>query len=500
MGRGNGLTSPKVLFIAPEMVPFAKTGGLADVAGALPGALKLRGADVRVIIPCYRSVREEAGAMGIAVSGLMVPLGSARLKAVVLETATAQGVPVFAVEREDLFDRPNLYGTGGNDYYDNLERFVFFCRAALLAARALGFEPDIVHGHDWQAGLIPLLIREEFPGPGSVFTIHNLGYQGLFSKEKLPVTGLAEDRVYHPQGMEYWGHISLLKAGIVYADAVTTVSPTYAREIQTPDQGMGMEGVLRSRAGALTGILNGADYDRWNPETDPHLPATYGAGRMGGKDRSKSALIREMGFGEGLLARPVLAVVSRLDVQKGLDLLVGALDDILSLNVGLVVLGTGDAGIEGELQKAAKRHGDRMAVRFGMDEPLAHRIMGGADLLLVPSRYEPCGLTQMYGMKYGTMPVVRATGGLEDTVTAYDVRTGSGNGFKFQGIHPRALMQAVQEAVGVFEDRPRWERLQVSAMSAEFSWDRAARQYLDVYEAVRTSGLGVRATPDVMGR
>lgn len=469
------------------MAPFAKTGGLADVAGALPDALTERGADVCAVIPGYRCAREQGEFGRPAVGGLKVPFGSVHLEAGILETATERGVPVLAVEREDLFDRPNLYGTGGGDYYDNLERFAFFSRAALLVARARGFEPDIVHCHDWQTGLIPALIREGAPGPASVFTIHNLGYQGLFPREKLAFTGLSERRVYHPEGLEYWGRVSLLKAGIVYSDAVTTVSPTYAEEIQTPEMGMGMEGVLRGRSGSLTGILNGVDYDRWSPETDPHLAAAYGAKDMDGKDRCKEALVREMGLAGGLAGRPLLAVVSRLDAQKGIDLLVRALEEVLSLDVGLVVLGAGDPGIEASLREARTAHRDRMALRTGMDDPLAHRIMGGADILLIPSRYEPCGLTQMYAMRYGTLPVVRATGGLEDTVTAYNGRTGSGNGFKFKEAAPRALLASLKEAVALYGDRTRWERLRASAMAVEFSWDRSARRYLDLYTSVLRS-------------
>jgi starch synthase len=474
----------KVLVAVSEMVPYAKTGGLGDVAGALPEALHRLGCDVCVCLPCYPAVRERAGKTVRLLDRLRVPFGGTSLEAGILEIRTAQGVPVYAVEREDLFDRPNLYGSAAGDYYDNLERFAFFCRAALLACEETGFVPNLVHCHDWQTGLIPPLLGSHFPKAGSVFTIHNLGYQGLFPAERLSVTGLSADRYFHPGGIEYWGGISLLKAGIVYADAVTTVSPTYAREIQTPEFGLGMEGVLRERRNVLHGILNGADDTRWNPQTDPHLTARYGPGRMAGKARCKEALIREVGLDPDLEKRPLIGVVSRLDRQKGLDILADALEGLMTLDVGLVVLGAGDQGIERTLGSAGERFPGRMALRVGFDEPLAHRITAGSDLLLVPSRYEPCGLTQLHALKYGTVPVVRSTGGLEDTVTDLDSRNGRGTGFKFDEARPQALLQALERAVSLFERRGAWARLRNAGMEANFSWEGAAARYMTLFEEV----------------
>jgi starch synthase len=474
----------KLLVVVSEMVPYAKTGGLGDVAGALPDALRRRGCDVRVCLPWYRIVREQAGEAARPLDRIRVPLGGASLEAGILEMSTAGGVPVYTVEREDLFDRPNLYGSAAGDYYDNLERFAFFCRAALLASQQAGFVPDLVHCHDWQTGLIPPLLGTFFPDAVSVFTVHNLGYQGLFPGDRLPVTGLSADRYFHPGGFEFWGRISLLKAGIVYADAVTTVSPTYAKEIQTPEFGLGMEGVLMNRRKVLHGILNGADYTRWNPATDPHLPARYGPGRMTGKGRCKEALIGEVGLDPRLVERPVIGVVSRLDRQKGLDLLMEALEELMALDVGLVVLGTGDAGIERALEAAGERFFGRMALRLGFDEPLAHRITAGSDLFLVPSRYEPCGLTQLHALKYGTVPVVRSTGGLEDTVADVDSEGGSGTGFKFQEPDPQALLEALGRAVSLFERRGTWARLRKAGMEADFSWDGSAALYMALFEDV----------------
>lgn len=492
--RKRGLQRPvRVVLAASEMVPFAKTGGLADVAGALPDALAGQGAEVRCFIPGYRSVLERCGPLQEALPGFSVPLGHDRLAVSVLEGRTETGTPVYVVQREDLFDRPNLYGTSVQDYYDNLERFTVFSHAVLQATAALELDPDIFHCHDWQTGLIPALLQGPYAGAkglegaASVFTLHNLGYQGLFSPDKLPLTGLDRDRFYHVEGLEYWGAISLLKAGLVYADAVTTVSPTYAREIQTPEFGMGMEGVLARRSNDLYGILNGADYDRWNPETDPFLPAFYGPASTAGKERCKTALLQELGLGPGRAKRPIAAVISRLDTQKGLDWIVEILEHLLALDVALVILGTGSDRMENDLREAERRAGKRMALRLAFDEALAHRIMAGADLLLIPSRYEPCGLTQMYALKYGTVPVVRATGGLEDTVTAYDPRSGKGTGFKFAPADAPALLHAVREAVRIYEDRDAWKAIQAAGMGADFSWASSARAYLEVYdEAAKT--------------
>lgn len=495
----------RVVFVASEMVPFAKTGGLADVAGALPDALARQGAEVRCFIPGYRSVLERCGPLKEAMPGFSVPLGKDRLAVSVLEARTDQGTPVFIVQREDLFDRPNLYGPSGEDYYDNLERFTVFSHAVLHATTVLGFAPDVLHCHDWQTGLIPALLQGPYAGArgleaaAGVFTVHNLGYQGLFPPDKLTLTGLDRERVFHVEGLEYWGAISLLKAGLMYADAVTTVSPTYAREIQTPELGMGMEGVLQKRRHVLHGILNGAGYDRWNPETDPFLPASYGPESRAGKEHCKASLIREMDLGPDRAERPIAAVISRLDTQKGLDWIVEILEDILALDVALVILGTGSARIEADLREAEKSAGKRMALRLLFDEALAHRIMAGADLLLIPSRYEPCGLTQMYALKYGTVPVVRATGGLEDTVTAYDPQTGRGTGFKFASAHASALLQTVRDAVRLYEDKEAWKDLQAAGMEADFSWAQSARAYLEVYGKAIRSRRTARALKDSAG-
>jgi starch synthase len=480
----------KVLFLSSEVVPFAKTGGLADVAGALPGALRQLGVDVRLVLPYYRLVREGNFQIRPILKDLKIPLGSERLRANVLEAQTEDGVPVYLIERDDLYDRPNLYGSAVGDYYDNLERFSFFSHAALILSEALLFSPDLIHCHDWQTGLVPALIKGPYGGTSTlagtptVFTVHNLGYQGLFPAGKLQVTGLLKEEFFHPEGLEFWGKISLLKAGIVYSQAITTVSPTYAREIQTPEYGLGMEGILKHRRASLYGVLNGVDYSLWDPAMDSHVPFNYSPREMEGKRRCKESLIQEMGLDPSIIKKPLLGMISRLDNQKGFDLLVQMLDEILELDVGLTILGSGDELIQKAIQEAAIRHQGHVGFEMGFDEPLAHRIMAGVDIFLIPSRYEPCGLTQMYALKYGTVPVVRATGGLDDTVVPFDPLTKEGNGFKFGPYKPAAFVAAIRQAVNLFQDSRTWKKLMANGMKADFSWDKSALRYLEIYRSV----------------
>ena len=482
--------SLRVLFLASEAVPFAKSGGLADVAGSLPLALKRLGADVRLVLPYYRMVREGNFEIRPLLTRLDIPFGNEKLPARIYESRLGPEIPVYLVDREDLYDRPNLYGDARGDYYDNLERFSFFARAALDVAEELSFSPTIVHCHDWQTGLVPALLRgpyrdtKAFSNVRSVFTIHNVGYQGLFPAAKLPLTGLSAKDYYHPGGLEYWDKISLLKAGIVYSDAITTVSPKYAQEIQIAEYGMGMEGVLSGRSAVLHGILNGVDYSRWDPGADPHINAPYTSKDVRGKTRCKKNLINEMDLAPSLEEKPLLGMISRLDAQKGLDLLVEILDDILTREVGLVVLGSGDERIQEAIQDAMQRYPGKVGLKIGFDEPLAHRIMAGVDIFLIPSRYEPCGLTQMYALKYGTVPVVRATGGLDDTIEQYSVETKEGNGFKFEAFDAASFLEAIQQALHIFQDRSNWKNLMANGMKADFSWDRSAERYIALFRSV----------------
>ncbi len=485
----------KVLFLSPEAVPFAKTGGLADVAGALPPALKRLGLDVRLVLPLYRTVHEKNIETTLLLEKFPVPLGTQTLTAKVLQAVTQEGIPFYLIEREDLYDRPNLYGNSQGDYYDNLERFTFFCHAALRLAAELSFYPDVIHCHDWQTALVSPLLKGPFrkdpkwAGTPVVLTIHNLGYQGIFPEEKLPVTGLPKADFFHMEGLEFWGNINLLKAGIVYSSAITAVSPAYAREIRTPEYGEGLEGVLQKRKAALHGILNGADYSLWDPARDSYLRQNYSPERMEGKPACKKALIEEMGMNPGLYERPLLGMITRLDRQKGLDLILKVLDDLFKLDLGLIILGSGDKTLRKTLERKAKTYHDRLGLYIGFDEPLAHRIMAGADLFLIPSRYEPCGLTQMYALKYGTIPLVRATGGLDDSIVPFDPLTKEGNGFKFIPYDPKAFLETIREAVRLFADKETWTNLMVRGMQTDFSWDRSAKKYFELYQTlVRKSG------------
>jgi len=479
----------KVLFLSPEVVPFAKSGGLADVAGALPLSLKRSGVDVRIALPYYRAVKDGSFEKRILVKDLEIPFGSGLTRADIHETLL-EDIPVYLVDREDMYDRPNLYGNSRGDYYDNLDRFSFYAHGALRLAQHLDFAPDIVHCHDWQTGIVPALLKGPYStlkglsDAASVFTIHNMGYQGIFPREKLPVTGLPETDFFHPGGVEYWGKISFLKAGIVYSDAITTVSPTYAKEIQTKEYGMGMEGILKGRSTSLYGILNGVDYNEWDPASDDNLASHYSKKSISGKTKCKEALIKEVGLDPSLKGRPLFGIVSRLDRQKGLDILVKILDDILGLDVGMVVLGSGDEEIQKSVKEVAERYQWKMGIFIGFNDPLAHRIIAGADLLLIPSRYEPCGLTQMYALKYGTVPVVRATGGLNDTIESFDEKTGKGNGFKFRPYDSEALFKEIKRAVRLFKDKKAWKKLMANGMVADFSWKRSAKSYLDLYNAI----------------
>jgi starch synthase len=478
-----------IFFLSSEVAPYAKTGGLADVAGSLPGALKRLGINVSVGLPLYRAAREGSFQRQIVFKGLEVPLAGQSLVGNVHAAETEDGVPVYFFEREDLFDRPNLYRSAEGDYYDNLERFAFFSRAALLFAKGTGIGFDVIHCHDWQTGLVPAylstLFRTDpfFSSTVTLFTIHNIGYQGLFARDKLSVCGLPPE-TYHPEGLEYWGAISLLKAGIIYSDAVTTVSPTYSREIQTSEFGLGMEGILRNKTAALHGILNGADYSVWNPATDPHIASNYDSDHLSEKTVNKAALLKETGLESALLERPVLGITTRLSHQKGCDLLIPILDSLARMKVGLVILGEGEERYETGLQEAAERYRGTFSVTIGFDEALAHRIMAGVDLFLVPSFYEPCGLTQMYALKYGTVPVVRATGGLEDTIQDFDPQSKTGNGFKFGPYNAEAFLLSIQRAVGLWTDQETWEILIRKGMAADFSWKRSAERYLDLYQSL----------------
>lgn len=465
--------------VGSEATPFCKTGGLADVLGSLPPALTSFGHEVAVVLPRYRAVKLD-GAKRIF-DALPLWIGPGRYSADIWEVERL-GVRYLLVEAPEFYDREGLYGTAAADHWDNDTRFAALCHAALGVARHI-FRPNIIHCHDWQTGLLPVYLKNYFPGDPTflgmrtVFTIHNLGYQGQFPKGRLWYLGLPE-WLFRPDLVEAYGSINLLKAGLVYSDFLTTVSPTYAREIQTAAQGFGLDGLLRARSSSLAGILNGVDYAVWNPETDGNLAARYSSADLDGKRACKMDLMREFGMPTDRPEVPVVGIVSRLAAQKGFDLVASVAYDLVNWDVRFVVLGAGEPQYESLFRALAQARPDRFACQIGYNDRLAHKIEAGADLFLMPSRYEPCGLNQMYSLRYGTVPVVHATGGLDDTI---DDRTG----FKFRPYSGDAMLGALREALTVYwTDRPRWEAMMSEGMNRDYSWRASASAYSGLYAAL----------------
>jgi starch synthase len=473
---------------AAEARPLAQTGGLADVLRALPDALARRGHAMRRLLPGYAGIDRTGFAP--EAGELAVPVGAARLPARFLSRREASGVVTTLVENGELFGREGIYGPPGGEYADNARRFAFFARALVERAARSERRPHVLHVHDWHAALVPLLVRFMGEGgdrPRTVLTIHNLGYQGEFPApeiEWLSLSPAIRNQVFRTEGIEFYGGISFLKAGILYADALTTVSPTYAKEILTPEQGCRLDGLLRWQVPKLHGILNGADYDLWDPARDPHLPETYSADTLESKASSRRAL-RER-FGLPPSQRPILGVVSRLVHQKGIDVAAGAAEKLLECGADLVVLGSGERAVVDDLETLRARHPERIALYIGYNDPLSHLVVAGSDLILLPSRYEPCGLTQMYAMRYGTLPIATRTGGLADTVRdASD--PASGTGFFMASLSEEGLAQAVGRALELRRGDPAaWKRLQRNAMEQDFSWDAAAARYSDLYKQILT--------------
>jgi len=480
----------RVLYVASEIYPLIKTGGLADVTAALPPALLAGGVDVRLLLPGFPAIR--AGLPRLRrVADFGAAFGAARVA--VERSALPDGdVPAYVLDAPQLYDRPGgpYAGPGGKDWPDNHRRFGLLGWAAARftdGAADGGWRPDIVHAHDWHAGLAPayLAARGGYRA-ASVFTVHNLAYQGLFAATRLAELGLPAG-FFAMHGLEFHGQLSFMKAGLYYADRLTTVSPTYAREIQGPEQGCGLDGLLAARSGALAGILNGVDYRIWDPAADRLIEAPYGPADLAGKALDKAALQRAV----GLAPRPdalLFGVVSRLTAQKGLDLLLDALPAIVADGGQLVMLGSGDAGLEAAFAAFAAVHPESVAIRVGYDEPFAHRIVGGADVILVPSRFEPCGLTQLYGLRYGTLPLVRLVGGLADTVVDADdaaLAAGTATGFGFRDATAEALLGAARRAFELYRRPELWARLRRRAMSRDFGWPAAAARYIDLYRQLR---------------
>jgi starch synthase len=480
----------RVAFVTSELHPFSKTGGLADVSQALPAALAALGVDVTVFSPYYRSAAETCARLGVDAqesAGPVLWIGDQR-REVRYRSLTRDGCRLVFVVDDAFYDRPTLYvAPNGADYPDNVARFAYLCRAALEYWPAHGDPPDVFHANDWQTGLVPTYLetiyRPLLPGAGSVFTIHNLAYQGMWPTSYLYATGL-DWTVFHMGGLEYYGHINLMKAGISYTDAITTVSPSYAQEIQTPALGCGLDGVLRVHHGKLRGILNGIDTERWNPATDPLLPARYDAADLRGKAACKRALQERMRLRDDPSAL-LFGVISRFDVQKGIPLIADALQTLAPLPCQLAVLGSGDPALEQRMRVLASAFPNRIGLTVGFDEGLAHLIEAGADAFLMPSAYEPCGLNQMYSQRYGAIPIAHATGGLKDTVvdaSAGHLAAGTASGFTFHQFDAAHLAEAMLRAWRLYADRPaEWRRLQQSCMALDHSWARSARAYANLY-------------------
>jgi starch synthase len=484
----------RILFVASEGLPFSKTGGLADVIEGLPKALVGHGHEVAVVLPRYRGTKATA----VVMPSITIPMGPRLRFPAVADGTVVSGVRYFFVDDPAYFDREGLYGGSGGDYPDNAERYSEFCRTAIEIAKHV-WPADVLHCHDWQTGLVPLLLRTSYADDPAVkdipvvFTIHNMGYHGQFGRDVLGPAGIPL-ATFHPGGIEFYGNVNLLKAGLVYSDYLTTVSRKYAQEIQTPEFGYGLDGVVRGRADRLVGILNGVDYTLWNPEKDKLIAMKYSVKDLSGKQACKQALLDSFELPPENLARPVLGIVSRFADQKGFDLIGERAHELMQEDLVLVVLGTGERKYEDLFRALAAAYPGRVGAKIAYDEAIAHKIEAGSDMFLMPSRYEPCGLNQIYSLKYGTVPIVRATGGLDDTIETFDLEHGTGTGFKFVEYSGAALLQCVRQALQYFTDERIWKRIQLNGMAKDFSWKASAAEYVKLYAVARAlRGLGLTA-------
>lgn len=476
----------KVLVISSEMVPFAKTGGLADVTGTLPKMLMQKGLDVACILPKYRSVTGELYPLQATGVKIRVPIGNREEEGSILSTVLGGGLNCYFVENDRYFNREYLYATKDGEYVDNAERFIFFTRAVFEFIVSRGTRFDIIHSNDWQTALIPVYLRTLYSGfdifaeTASVFTIHNLGYQGLFWSHDMPITGLGWE-MFTPRALEFYGKMNFLKGGLVFSDVLNTVSETYAKEIQTPEFGFGLDGVLYEERENLYGILNGVDYEIWSPESDAYIRANYTRDDLSGKIECKKDLLQEYGFASDV-ETPVIGIISRLVAQKGFDILYEIGSELAGLDVKFVILGTGERKYEDFFQEMAARYPSKFGVKIAYDDAIAHKIEAGADMFLMPSLYEPCGLNQIYSLKYGTVPVVRNTGGLADTVIDIDEDSERGTGFKFSRYQTTHLFGAIVRALSWYHKKEEWKKMMVRGMELDFSWDVSASKYVELYK------------------
>jgi starch synthase len=484
----------KILFVASEGVPYSKTGGLADVIDGLPRALYQLGHEVMVLLPRYRGNTTRS----TLVSSVTISLDHELRFPAIREGAPVGGVRHLFVDDPEFFDRPQLYGDANGDYPDNAERFAEFSRAAIECSKRVWL-PDVIHCHDWQTALVPVLLRTQYakdPAVRSlpvVLTIHNLAYQGVFPATVLRRIGLP-DSLLTIDALEFYGRVNFLKGGLIFADYLATVSRRYAKEIQTAEYGVGLEGVIRSRVDRLVGILNGVDYGAWSPEADTLIAQNYSVHNLTGKAACKKDLLASLRLPAENLNRPLIGIVSRFVDQKGFDLLAEIAPELMKEDLGIVVLGSGAPEYEALFRGLAEKYPARVGVKIGYDNKLAHKIEAGADMFLMPSRFEPCGLNQIYSLRYGTVPIVRATGGLDDTVQRFVLRTQQGTGFKFESYDGGALLACIRSALGVFRDEQAWRTLQRNGMSKDYSWKASASAYVTLYEAAKRSRI-----PQVVG-
>jgi starch synthase len=488
----------RILLASSEVHPYSKTGGLADMVGALGKALAHAGHEVGIITPLYLGIRERFHELKRNELEAELPLGIRRIRAEIWTLDPMPNLRVHFVDVPEFYQRPELYQKQGIDYCDNAERFIFFAKAVAHVALNMPLT-EVVHLHDWQAGFAALFLhREREAGnnatPRTCMTIHNLAYQGLFPASRYALTNLPWN-YFTPEGVEFYGQMSCLKAGIAFADVITTVSPRYAREIPTQEFGCGFDGLLRHRQGSLFGILNGVDYDDWNPANDPYLTHPYSATDLSGKTANKLDLQKELGLPQDA-AIPLFGNIGRLVEQKGVEVMLGALEEMLTANIQFIQLGSGEAAFEKAYLELAKRFPSLMAVRIGFDEGLSHRVEAGCDFFVMPSRFEPCGLNQMYSLHYGTVPIVRATGGLDDTVIDIRENAGLADGIKFDSYSSQALAKAFRKALALYQEPELFQRFRINGMAKDFSWVRTAEKFGTVYRSavgVSEGGAAVRA-------
>ncbi|MFZ6017136.1 MAG: glycogen synthase GlgA [Nitrospirota bacterium] len=476
----------RILIATPEAVPFAKTGGLADVTGALLNEYIKMKKDVKLIMPLYKGIKERFDLEDTGHT-IIVHVGDKDHKGRIFSYRGSSLIThhsTLFIGCDEFFDRQELYGTPQGDYIDNASRFIFFSRGIIEACKALNFKPDIIHCNDWQTGLVPLYLKtvygtdKFFKDTATLLTIHNLGYQGLFPSSEMPITGLGWE-LFNPEGIEFYGKVNFLKAGIISADILTTVSNTYAKEILNKELGFGLDGVLRKRKADLYGVINGIDYEEWDTSKDKFIPKNFNIKNLKGKAVCKRKLVKEVSLDKE--GRPLICIVGRLSSQKGLDLVIQSIDELLSLGVNLVILGKGDEVFHISLSEVAKRYKGRVSITIGFEEPLAHRIYAGSDFFLMPSLYEPCGLGQLIALRYGCIPIARRTGGPVDAIQDYESLTSKGTGFLFSDYTASSMQDAVKRALCVYTDRNKMHRMVINAMRMDFSWKKSAERYIELY-------------------